>query len=102
MGIRIIAGKKVNDGPNAGTAAVIYCSTSMVVYPFIFEGQEDAERFLEMNDYLKQLSEGQQWARYDDWIKGGRSRYHEWKRQRSVQAPHSGDPYDDLLEGIGG
>lgn len=73
----------------------------MVVYPFIFERQEDAERFMEINGHLRQLSEEQQWVRYDDWIKGGRSRYHEWKREQMAKALQSGDLYDDLLAGIG-
>jgi hypothetical protein len=55
MGVRILEGKKINDGPNAGTAAVLYCSTSGVALPMMFESSEKAQRFLDWFGYEKPL-----------------------------------------------
>lgn len=93
MGLRILAGLKVNDGPNAGTAAVLYESASNVPYPYMFEGQADAESFLRYygEEMFRRADEPGRTRMFDGWVRGVRN---------SPDAVMSGPGlYDDILGG---
>lgn len=64
MGLRILAGTRINDGNYP--AAVLYCSTSMTALPFLFHSKEDAENFLRIYGDIRNLSAGQQHARFEE------------------------------------
>jgi hypothetical protein len=90
MGFRIIEGRKINDGPSGGKAAVIYQSTAMLAYPFIFNDGNDAQRFLtrygEGRGGFGDATEKEQFAMYEAWVDG----------ERDAPSPKKDD---DLLAG---
>ena len=71
MGIRILEGIKINDGPNAGTAAVLYCSTSNTALPMMFESGCAAQRFLEWFGEDPRKDEEHTWNEWERWVTAG-------------------------------
>lgn len=89
MGIRILEGKKINDGPNAAMGAVLYCSVSNTALPLMFEDGDEAERFLRMHGDIRGVSDERLAALFSDWVARGR---------RFTPTPES--RYDELLKDL--
>lgn len=62
MGLRILEG--VCDGDSNGRA-VLYCSTTMRALPWLFESEEDAEKFLERHEDVRRLDHAEQERLFD-------------------------------------
>lgn len=72
MGVRILEGRKINDGPNAGTGAVLYCSTSGIALAPMFEDGAEAQRFLDWFDGDPRTDEDKTYWKWQDWLKLGK------------------------------
>lgn len=88
MGIRILAGKRINDCNVSG--AVLFESCSMLAYPYIFEDGENAQRFVAAYPRFAYLSEREQSDAFTAWQKG----------ERPAPAKTSLDEYDELLADV--
>lgn len=72
MGLRIIEGTKINEGPDCPTAAVLYCSTSGTALPMVFNDSEEADAFMQKHGDVRSLCGAEQMALFDEWVKNGR------------------------------
>ena len=72
MGLRIIEGTKINEGPDCPVAAVLYCSTSGTALPMIFNDSEEADAFMKMYGDIRAHDGAEQMRLFDLWVKNGR------------------------------
>jgi len=90
MGIHILEGTKVNDGPDAGTAAVLYCSTYLVALPMMFDNAEEAQRFLDWFGQDPRKDESTAWKEWERWVAAGKPE--KGKPTRITKRPNLLDP----------
>lgn len=96
MGIRILDGRRINDGNMQG--AVLYESVSMLAYPFLFNSGESAARFLTANPDFGDLDYQAQSERFIEWQRSGGTSTRPRLRAREVELPGPiDDSFDDLL-----
>lgn len=72
MGLRIIEGTKINEGPDCPVAAVLYCSTSGTALPMIFNDSIEAEAFIQKYPDVRKLGGAEQMDLFDRWVQNGR------------------------------
>ncbi len=70
MGLRILAGFCINDGPNGQLAAVLYCSTSKLALPFMFSSGDNAEAFVKRFGDIRNCSYEEQAKLFEAWQSG--------------------------------
>lgn len=71
MGIRILAGTKINEGPGY-RGAVLYCSVSCTALPMMFESGDEAQRFIDKHGDVRGLSDTELSELHTEWLKNDR------------------------------
>jgi len=72
MGVRILEGTKINDGPNAGTGAVLYCSTSGIAMAPMFTDGVEAQRFLDWFKDDPRTNDHRTYQEWQRWVREGK------------------------------
>ncbi len=71
MSLRILVGESEGDSANR---AVLYCSTTEAALPWMFEGAEDAEAFLEAHGDIRRRTDEEQAKLYGEWVRARSAR----------------------------
>lgn len=68
MGVRILEGTKINEGPFKPKGAILYCSTTGTALPMMFESGDEAQRFLDWLGDDPRRDEGWAMKKWGEWV----------------------------------